>query len=502
MSMSGSEQGAFEHSSGFEQGEVTGNLRVGKLEACYEELFADVIEDGVITLDERAQLDKMADSLGLDRMRLRRLEEALQAAYEAKHQVRITEVGDEAPPAASLVPLEPATDQRTLALQRRVVSLEARIAALEAELEDARAHVAVDVDLSDIAPQAPAGKVVPEDDPIELQRVLRHDPRDDASLHALFRVYNRAGDLDRKWSIASALVYLGVATDEEREVHTQHKTVALIRPKHSLTHDGWTKLLFHPDEEPLIGQVFSVVAPAVLLGRLSAMRRDKQLPKLDPTRKQDPVQSTIQAVRCFSWAASILGMASPQLYVDPDYEGTVEMVPAMPPVAKLGQKSLSGRAAGELAFLAGKHLSYHREEHFVRLLMPNITDLEEVFLAALSIGNPGLPLNAAVKQAVVPIAKAIEPILEPAAVDRLRGHFLRFVEEGGRANLHRWAGAVHKTAGRTGLLLSNDLKAAHTINEIEDKAHLTEKMDDLLVFVTSDRYARLRKQIGIALELV
>ena len=75
----------------------------------------------------------------------------------------------------------------------------------------------------------------------------------------------------------------------------------------------------------------------------------------------------------------------------------------------------------------------------MRALIPGIADLEDIFLAALSIGNPGIPLNERAKQIVVPIAKAIEPILEPIAIDRLRGHFLRFVEEGGRTNLQRWA---------------------------------------------------------------
>ena len=497
--MSEAERVSFEHTRTFESGEISGGLRLGKLEAMYEELFADVIEDGIITSDERAQLDKMADSLGLDRMRLRRLEEALQAAYEAKHQVRIRDLADEAPPAASLQPLEMATDQRTLALQRRIVALEAKVVDLERQLDDARSHVAIDVDLSDVVAAAPAGRNVPEDDPVELARVLRHDPRDEGSLHALFRVCHRTGEVDRKWCIAQVLDYLDRATDEERHFFDSHKTSGLIRPTCSLTHDAWTKLLFHPEEEPLTGAIFSVVAPAVLLGRLSALRRDKLLCKLDPSRKQDPVQSTVQAVRCFTWAAAILGMSSPVLYVDPDYEGMVDMVPAIPPVTKLGHKALSGRNSGELSFMAGMHLSYYREEHFVRLLVPQISDLEEIYLAALSIGNPGLPLNAHVKQLVVPIAKAIEPILEPAAVDRLRGHFLRFVEEGGRTNLHRWASSVHKTASRTGLLLSNDLRSAHSVIELEDAAHLTEKMDDLLMFVASDRYARLRRQIGIAL---
>ena len=210
------------------------------------------------------------------------------------------------------------------------------------------------------------------------------------------------------------------------------------------------------------------------------------------------MQSTIQAVRCFSWAAAILGMASPPLYADPEHEGVVEMVPGVPPSARLGKRALSGRSSTELAFLAGRHLALHRAEHFVRLLVPGVRDLEDIFLAALSIGNPGLPLSGQVKELVVPIAKAIEPILEPLAVDRLRGHFLRFVEEGGRTNLQRWTTAVDRTAARAGLLLSNDLAAARTALEAEDAAHAQERLDDLLAFTMSDRYAKLRKQLGIA----
>lgn len=493
-----SDNTTFEHAAGFQHGEVSGDLRLGKLEMMYEELFAEVIEDGIITAEERQQLDKMADSLGLDRTRLRKLEQALQAAYEARHKVVIKEMyeseEDRQGPVASIEPLAPATDQRTLALQRRVASLEARIAELERDLEEARSAISVDVDLSDVS-----AKPVPEDDPVELQRRLRHDPRDEHSLHSLYRVFEKQGDADRRWCIAQTLTFLGAASAEEKKFFEQHREVGLIKPKTALSADAWNRLLLHPDQEPVIGEILAVVTPAVLLGRLSALRRDKQLPKLDPTRKQDPVQSTIQAVRCFAWASAILGMSAAPIYVDPDWEGTVQMVPAMPPAMKLGQKTLSGRSANELAFLAGRQLAHHREHHFVHLLIPSIQDLEDVFLAALSIGNPGLPMNERMKTLVVPIAKAIEPILEPSAVDRLRGHFLRFVEEGGRTNLGRWATAVERTATRTGMLLANDLRAAHGVLKVEDPERADEKMDDLLSFVTSERYGRLRKQLGVSL---
>ena len=494
-SQSSPSSGEFSHSGSFEGAESFGNLRLGKFEAMYEELFAEVIEDGVITKDERQQLDKMADNLGLDRSRLSRLELALQAAYEARHKITVRSLVPSMPP-MSIVPLEPSTDARTNALERRIQTLEQRILELETELEDARSHVNVEVDLSDIHEPTTATS---EEDPVELARQLRHDPRDVESLHAFFRLLGKGQDRDRQYCISSILVYLNAATDAERTVFEAHKPNGLVRPTAALTPDAWRKLLFHPEEEAVVGDIFSVVAGAVLLGRLSSLRRDKMLPKLDEAARQDPAVSTIQAVRCFNWAGAILGLKPSPLYLAPEEPVLSVLVPAMPPATKLGQRALSGRSAAELAFLAGRHLAYFREEHFLRALLPDVKTLEEVFLAALSIGNPGLPLASNVKQLVIPIAKAIEPILEPSQVDRLRGHFLRFVEEGGRTNLQRWSASVEKTCARAGLLLAGDLRAAHSVLSLTDEGHLDERMDDLLSFVASERYTKLRKQLGIAL---
>ena len=485
----------FEHHAGFEQGEVTGNVRLGKFEAQYEELFAEALEDGVITAEERSRLDKAADALGLDRMRLRQLEVALQAAYEARHRVTVREEVEEAP--RTIAPIEPATDQRTLALQRRVAYLEARVLDLERELEEARSNVAVEVDFSDV--DAPAARAAaPDDDPAELYRRVRHDPRDVESLRGLFRAHVKAGDTDRAYCTAHALVYLGAADEPQPAASRAHKTAGQIKPTSSLTPESWKRLLFHPDEEPLTGEIFSVVVSAVLLGRVAALRHAKALPALDPARRQDPRTSTVQAVRCFSWGASILGMSAPPMYADPAFPGLCEMVPGVPPSSRLGKAALSGRSPQELAFVAGQHLAWYREERFVKLLLPSITDLEDIFLAALTVGNPGLPLNADMKRRVAPIAKAIEPILEPVLVDRLRGHFLRFIEEGGRTNLARWAAAADATVTRAGFLLSDDLAATHRMIELEKPNEVKDRMDDLIVFVAGDRCSKLRRQIGIA----
>ena len=486
----------FEIASSFDRGEVSGNVQLGKLEAHYEALFAEVIDDGVITREERARLDKAADTLGLDRIRLRKLEDALQAAYEARHHVKIRELADEEATPASLRPLEPATDQRTLALERRIKVLETRVLELESELEEARTHLPIEIDVQLAGAEAPGS----DEDPAELERRLRNDPRDVGLLHALFGSLGRSQLLDRQANTAHVLTFLGAANDDERACRDRARTEGLIRPTAALSRDGWNRLLIHPEQELLVGEVFATVVSPVLLGRVSALRRDKLLTKLPAEQREDPVMSTIQAVRCVAWAAAILGMQVPAIYVDPSVEGTIDIIPGLPPMTRLDKQILRGRSAAELSFVAGRHLTYYREEHFLRALLPSITDLEDIFLAALGIGNPGLPLSSQVKARVAPLAAAIEPILEPIAIDRLRGQFLRFVEEGGRTNLMRWANAVDRTAARAGLLLADDLGAAKAMLDTESSTQLDERMDDLLRFAISDRYASLRKQIGIAVD--
>ncbi|MBI4953276.1 MAG: hypothetical protein HY908_14690 [Myxococcales bacterium] len=496
--------GTFAHAPGFVTSETSGGLALDRYEAYYEELFADAMQDGVITAEERAQLHRAADELGLDRERLRKLELALSAAYEMHRGVRVREQeGEPAAAPASLVPLAPPTDQRTLALERRVAELEARVRELEHELEQARASFAVEVDVGEIehatAP-GPAGGVE-ADDPAALERRLRHDPRDVETLRALYGAWGVRGEVDRQWGAACALAYLGAGDAEvEASVRAGRPATGLIEPKAALDGAAWRRMLMHPDEDLTTGEIFGCLAPALLLGRVAVLRHLKALPEVDPSRRQDAATSTVQAVRCFSWAAAILGMVIPPLYVVPEFPGLVDMVPGVPPLTRLGKAALSGRSAHELAYACGRQLAYYREERFVRLLYPSVVDLEEAFLAALVVGNPGLPLAAGVKARVEPIAKAIEPLLERTQVDRLRGAFLRFVEDGGRTNLGHWAAAADATARRAGLLLCGDLTVAEAMTRAEDPRAVGPAMDDLLTFVVSDRYHRLRKALGIACE--
>ena len=134
------------------------------------------------------------------------------------------------------------------------------------------------------------------------------------------------------------------------------------------------------------------------------------------------------------------------------------------------------------------------------MLAPTVEALEDMFMAALSIGNPGLPMAPEVRHRVEPTANAIEPLLDPATALRLRAAFLKFVDHGGTTNLRRWIVTNDRTASRAGFVLCEDLGAAHAMLELEDRDRREARMDDLLFYAISERYSGLRKAIGIALQ--
>jgi hypothetical protein len=493
MSEDRADVGGFEHAQGFVAGEISGSLGLGPLEIQYEELFAEALADGVITAEERMRLEKAADNLGLDRSRLFKLEQAMVAAYQSRHRVQIVEHYEEA--AASLAPLrvEAEGDAGRALLLKRVAQLEARVKELEEELRRAQSAVNVEVDLTDMESSVEDAS----EDPEEVWRRLRRNPTAAEGYRQLFRIQMARGDADAAFRASEALTALGVANADETAAFERGRAQTLIAPRGSLSQAAWHDFLFHPEQELLTGQIFSVIAPAVLVGRVTSLRRDGKLRVPAPETKQDPSKATITAVRAVPWAAAILGLACPALYVDKTRDVGFEHLPGVPPSTVIGKRVLSGRSQLEQAFAVGRHLTWYRQEMYLKTLFSAVPDLEDLFLAALIIANPGLPIAEDMKRRVTPIAQAIVPMLEPQQIDALRGCFLRFVEEGGRTNLQRWSAAAEKTAARAGLVLCGDLGTALALLEREEGA-LGELGKDLLWFSASDRYGKLRRQLGVA----
>ena len=447
------------------------------------------------------ELERTAAALGLDRDRLRALEGALQSVYELRHRVKIVEIDETgaASQRSTLNPLEPATDARTQALERRVAFLEARIRDLEAELEEARANVAVEVDMSRVD-AAPASDVTLDAE--TLQRRLTHDPRDigrPSARSTASRTRRRTSTAEG--CVAQALVFLG----RRERCRAGGVDGAANRGAHqaraSLSPEAWRRFLFHPDEEVITGEIFGSLSPAVLLGACRRAQARQAAPDARPGPQARPGQ--VDAAR---GALLLVGGVDPGDARAGALRRSRLRGPRGDGPRRAALRRASARRRSRVARRSSSRSSRAGTSPGIARSASSACSSRRFPTSRISSSprsSSGTPASRCVptrSERVSALGAAIEPLLEPLQVDRLRGAFLRFVEDGGRTNLQRWAAAADRTAARTGLLLAGDLKAAAAMLEREDKEAATERIDDLLVFVTSERYASLRREIGVAAE--
>ena len=472
----------------------TGSFHLGHFEAMYESLFAESLEGGEITAEERERLNLAAAALGLDAERVARLETALVAALEARLDSTVVEadpgtLADRAPPSEGAPPL---SDQKITVRPGRPGA-----AAKEPAFDDEGPTLARPGGTPAPGPPGDAALDATYPDSLTQPRVSGlPDLDDDGALHARFARMGESGNVDAQFCTAAVLVRRGRASPEEHELYERHKVTSPARPSRPLTAEAWATHLSHPDEDRMTGSIFGVIASAALIGRVSAMRRDGTLPRLDAGREQDPATSTVSIVRALAWAAATLGMRTPPIYVYPEHDSGLEIVTTAPPVSRVGSRVLTGQSALRLAFFSGRHLSWYREEHFVCTLVPSIANLEDLFLATLLLGAPELALPADVRARAGIIAGAMRPCLEGAQLARLRALVAGCLQRGGIANLKRWARAAEWTACRTGLLLCGDLATACEALKTERRG--AERVRELEFFWASDSATELRSQLGIA----
>jgi hypothetical protein len=333
--------------------------------------------------------------------------------------------------------------------------------------------------------------------------VLQKDPLRVDPYRALYKLALKMHDYDRAWCMCAALAFLHKADEEEQRFFEDYRPRGMIQVKSRLDNEQWVKNLFHKDENIFIGKIFEMVTPAAIVAKTQALAKAKQLPVLDRRFKQDPATSTVTFAKTFGWAAQVLGIQLPDLYVRNDVPGSLLAVPSRPPASVAGQNVLTGYTPQELTFIVGKHLSYYRGEHYIKNLFPTQGELKVVFFSAIKIIQPDFNVPAEMAQAVNQTASEFVKYMQPVEKDSLRLVVQKFIEDGAKADLKRWIQAVDISAARAGLLLCADLEIAKKIVAAEPQLPgdlpPPDKLKELIVFSVSEQYLALRKALGIAI---
>jgi hypothetical protein len=276
----------------------------------------------------------------------------------------------------------------------------------------------------------------------------------------------------------------------------------MIQVKSRLDNEAWVKNLFHKDENVYIGKIFEMMTPAAMVAKTNQLRTQKQLPVLDKRFRQDPNTSTVTFAKTFGWAAQVLGVTMPELYVRNDVPGALMAVAAIPPASVAGQTVLTGFTPQELTFIVGKHLSGYRGEHYIKNLFPTLNELKVILFAGVKIVMNDFAVPGEMAQAVNATAMELLKHMQPLHREQLKMVVQKWMEDGATADLKRWMQTTDVTASRAGLLLCADLEIAKKIIGAEPQLPgdlpPAEKMKELLVFSVSEQYFALRKMLGIA----
>jgi tetratricopeptide (TPR) repeat protein len=334
----------------------------------------------------------------------------------------------------------------------------------------------------------------------EHQWMLRADPYRVDSYRALYRLYFDAREYDKAWCLAATLSFLKKSDAEQKQFYEQYKQPGMIRPQSRIDNERWMKDLFHPDEDLFVSKMFEAIAPAVHAAKASS---DKALHLLKK-HEVDPASSTVTFARTFGFVSQVMNLnLIPRLFLRTDAQGGLVHVPGSnPPASVCGATLLSGFSPPDLAFVIARHLSYYRGEHFVRTLMTSNAELRTVLLAAMRIAGV-LPQS---EPAIDQTAQQLAARLTPAQAEALRSLGKRFVDAGARTDVKQWMQAVELTGCRAGFLLAGDLEtAARMIQSLPPEGPVDlppkEKIKEVVLFSVSEEYFRLRRTLGITINV-
>jgi hypothetical protein len=181
--------------------------------------------------------------------------------------------------------------------------------------------------------------------------------------------------------------------------------------------------------------------------------------------------------------------------------GDIAAVPARQPSTVIGPAVLRGLSTKDLAFLAGRHLTYYRPDYNVLLHFPTLPELRVLLLAGVRVVLPGVPIPAAAASAVSSLSASLAARLSDEERDALAVAVNRLDARGGKVDLSAWTRCIELTAGRAGLLLCGDLRAAMTRLRTESRAvaevTLEQKRADLIACCSSTALSELRARVAL-----
>ncbi|MCB9730663.1 MAG: tetratricopeptide repeat protein [Deltaproteobacteria bacterium] len=335
--------------------------------------------------------------------------------------------------------------------------------------------------------------------------IINHPDRFE-SYHRIFRVFKKMGQGDRAWCVAGLLCALDKAEAEERKFYDAFVEPVPADPRRGLDQKLWLRWIMATQEFPTLGQTFALLYQT--MGETAVFKSLKEL-GLKKKDRDDLTQPTLINTTMKN-ASQLLGIPLPEIYLG---RQGLEVLPTLPPALAVGPDMQVGQSEKELAFRVGKRLTYFHPWRIMAALYDH-AQLDLIYMAALKLVDPSFDiaarsdLPAETQQQIAQSVQDIFQDLERKATQQMRNQLAQvlsdFLSKHRAPKIGRWHREVELTANHAGLFLCGDIELVGKIlsKEVSGASKLSrgDKLKDLVEYVLSDRYAEMRKQMGVEID--
>jgi hypothetical protein len=163
----------------------------------------------------------------------------------------------------------------------------------------------------------------------------------------------------------------------------------------------------------------------------------------------------------------------------------------------LGRSVLAGRSMAELSFILARHVSYERPGFRMLTFYATLGELEGVIRAAITVSVPDSPFRPEPTPRAHRLAELLASKLNAPMREAIAQATRDLVEATAQLDLVAWARGVETMACRAGLLAAGDVTVATAALALSGVSSRDRALG-LLPFVVSERYALLRRALGVA----
>lgn len=325
---------------------------------------------------------------------------------------------------------------------------------------------------------------------------VQAEPFNVDALQRAYQHFTDVKDADSAWQAAVALEHLGQATNGQRELAQTHSHRGPVQVRERVTAEQWMRALPDKEDAALDAMFRSLSASAQAL-HLANGRTERQV--LERSTQVAPELDSSHLGATLVSAAEFFDVTAPRLLL-------TETVPSGIAPAQVGffaveaERSLGTvQTTAQLAFLSGRALAMFRPENYLFAFYAGSAATTLVQAALLIAEIPGARnLDAEVQE----LAASFRSNLTPEALKSVKQHSASLQPADLSRRVDLYVQRIERQCLRAGLLACGNLGVALSVTRafpLVGALTETEQRQELIRFGVNSAYARLRRELGIAI---